>query len=369
MFFYRNAVRPILFRMGRGDPEAAHERTLALLEKWGDSALLRPLLGGLSPVKDPRRVFGLDFPNAVGLAAGMDKDGVALSAWPAMGFGFVEVGTVTWQGQPGNRRPRLYRLPASEALINRMGFNNDGARALAARLRDRPRTPVPLGVSLGKSKVTPLEHAVQDYLASFAALYAHGDYFAVNVSSPNTPGLRSLQDAEHLETLLRAMYEEGVRLSRGARPKPILVKIAPDLTESAIAQALEVCLANGVSGVIAVNTTLGRDGVALADDERAAQAGGLSGAPLREIAVDVVKFVHRETGGRLPVIGVGGIIRPEHAGRLIDAGASLVQLYTGLVYSGPSLVRKAAKAAGRHFYGRGGTPPPRPYPQGGARRG
>lgn len=367
--FYRRAIRPVLFRMGRGDTEAAHDRTLEILADSAQKSWLRPILGGLGPpVRDPRRVFGIDFPNAVGLAAGMDKDGVALQAWPAVGFGFMELGTVTWQAQPGNPRPRLYRLRDSNALINRMGFNNDGARALAARLRSGPRPEVPVGVSLGKSKNTPLEHAVDDYLASFAALYPHADYFAVNVSSPNTPGLRNLQEAEHLNALLHALHAENTHLARGMRPKPVLVKIAPDLTESAIAQALEVCLANGVAGVIATNTTLARDGVAESDVERCAQPGGLSGGPLRNIAKDVVAFVHRETAGRLPIIGVGGIVKPDHAAQLVDAGASLVQLFTGLVYTGPSLVRGAAKAARRRS-GPGAGARPRPYPQGGPRHG
>jgi dihydroorotate dehydrogenase len=265
----------------------------------------------------------------------MDKDGIALPAWPALGFGFVEVGTVTAHAQPGNERPRLFRLPASEAVINRMGFNNAGAAALATRVASLPRPlGVPLGISLGKSKTTPLDRAVDDYLASFKALRDHGDYFAINVSSPNTPGLRDLQDREHLDALLSALVGE----------RPILVKIAPDLADRAIAEVLQVCLDRGAAGVIATNTTLARAGLAAADAHRATEAGGLSGRPLTGRAREVVAFVRRETGGALPVIGVGGILDPDDATRMFDAGADLVQLYTGFIYRGPALVRAIARA-------------------------
>ncbi|MEV1330987.1 quinone-dependent dihydroorotate dehydrogenase [Micromonospora costi] len=332
---FERAVRPVLFRIGGGDAEAAHEWTLRRLAAVSRSPALLAALRARYAVRAPRTVFGVEFPNPVGLAAGMDKNGVALPAWPALGFGFVEVGTVTAHGQPGNPRPRLFRLRESEAVVNRMGFNNAGAEALAARLAALPRPlGVPLGISLGKSKATPIEDAVEDYRASYRALRAHGDYFAVNVSSPNTPGLRSLQDRAHLDALLAALVGE----------KPVLVKIAPDLTEPAIAELLEVCLARGAAGVIATNTTLARDGLAAADRPRGAETGGLSGRPLAARAREVVSFVHRETGGRLPVIGVGGIVDPDDAARMIDAGASLVQLYTGFIYRGPALVRAAARA-------------------------
>ena len=344
---YERMVRPILFRVGRGDPEAAHEKTLSWLSSLSAQTWLVNLMGRVNQVKNPLRVFGLDFPNPVGLAAGLDKNGVAVHAWPGMGFGFMEIGTVTWRPQPGNPRPRLYRLPASKALINRMGFNNDGAQALAERLAGGVKPAIPIGISLGKSKTTPLEQACDDYVASFVELYRFADYFAVNVSSPNTPGLRNLQDAQGLSSILGALREQDARLAAGGPAKPVLVKIAPDLTETAIAEALEVCLAHGVAGIIATNTTLGRDGVSPPDLERAAQPGGLSGGPLRNIAKPVVSFVHRETAGRLPIIGVGGITAPHHAAELVDAGASLVQLYTGFIYSGPKLVRRAAKAARR----------------------
>jgi dihydroorotate dehydrogenase len=328
---FERAVRPALFRLGGGDAETAHEWTLRRLA--GLPPVARRLLAARYAVRAPRRVFGVDFPNPVGLAAGMDKDGRALAAWPALGFGFVEVGTVTAHGQPGNERPRLFRLPAHRAVVNRMGFNNAGAAALAARLdagAAGPSLGVPLGISLGKSKVTPLEDAVDDYVQSFKQLRDHGDYFAVNVSSPNTPGLRALQDREHLDALLAALVGE----------KPVLVKIAPDLTDAAIADLLAVCLERGAAGVIATNTTLGRPG-SLVD----APQGGLSGGPLTARAREVVSFVHRETGGALPIVGVGGILHPDDATRMFDAGAALVQLYTGFVYRGPALVRAIAKAA------------------------
>ncbi|MEV0004866.1 quinone-dependent dihydroorotate dehydrogenase [Micromonospora sp. NPDC050980] len=327
---FERVVRDRLFALGDGDAETAHEWTLARLAGLSR----RPaVLGALRRAyfrASPREVFGVRFPNPVGLAAGMDKNGVALPAWPALGFGFVEVGTVTAHAQPGNPRPRLFRLRDSAAVINRMGFNNAGAEALAARLSALPRPlGVPLGISLGKSKVTALDEAVEDYLASYRALQGHGDYFAVNVSSPNTPGLRSLQDRAHLDALLAALVGE----------KPVLVKIAPDLTEAAVAELLEVCLDRGAAGVIATNTTLGRDGLAPADRARGAESGGLSGRPLTARSRELVAFVHRETGGRLPVIGVGGILDPDDATRMFDAGASLVQLYTGFIYRGPALTR------------------------------
>ncbi|WP_203709208.1 quinone-dependent dihydroorotate dehydrogenase, partial [Actinoplanes digitatis] len=288
MSVFTGAVRPVLFRLGGGDPEKAHEFTLARLAALG--ARSRALLHRRYAVQAPVEAFGVRFPNAVGLAAGMDKNGVALPAWPALGFGFVEVGTVTARAQPGNDRPRLFRLRDSEAVINRMGFNNAGAAALASRLEALGPVGVPLGISLGKSKVTPLEEAVEDYLTSYNLLHGYADYIAVNVSSPNTPGLRTLQDKAAIGALLGALVGRV----------PVLVKIAPDLTDEAVAELLEVCLARGAAGVIATNTTLARDGLAETDRPRAAEAGGLSGRPLTARAREVVRFVHTETGGRLP---------------------------------------------------------------------
>jgi dihydroorotate dehydrogenase len=322
---YRLA-RPLLFRL---DAEEAHEWTLRRL-----AALPPVALAALRRVyarSAPRTVFGVRFPNPVGLAAGLDKDGRALPAWPALGFGFVEVGTVTRHAQPGNPTPRLFRLPASGAVVNRMGFNNAGAAALAVRLAALGPLPVPLGVSLGKSKVTPLDEAVEDYVFSLRAVRPYADYLAVNVSSPNTPGLRALQDRPALAGLLAALRAE-------AGPTPVLVKVAPDLTDHALGEVLEVCAEHGVAGVIATNTTVSREGVAPVEAALAGEAGGLSGRPLAERAREVVTFVAKRS--ELPVIGVGGILVPDDALRLFDAGASLVQLFTGLVYAGPALVRR-----------------------------
>jgi dihydroorotate dehydrogenase len=324
---YRRLVRPVLFRR---DAEAAHEWTLRRLAQLSRRPAALAAARKLFAREAPRTVFGIRFPNPVGLAAGMDKDGRALPAWPALGFGFVEVGTVTRHPQPGNPQPRLFRLPASQAVINRMGFNNAGALALAERLENTGPLPVPLGISLGKSKVTPLAEAVEDYLFSLRALQQHADYVAVNVSSPNTPGLRALQDRAALSDLLAALA--------GETSKPILVKVAPDLTDHALGELLDVCASHGVAGLIATNTTLSREGV------QTAETGGLSGRPLTERAREVVTFIAKRS--ELPVIGVGGLMRPENALRLFDAGASLVQLYTGLIYTGPGLVKGIVRGLG-----------------------
>lgn len=337
---YERLLRPALFRLGRGDPETAHETTLRAMERACGLPGAAATCARLPTPQAPRTVFGVRFPNPVGVAAGLDKDARAVPAWAAMGFGFAELGTVTWHPQPGNPRPRLFRLVHSEAAINRMGFNNAGARAMAARLRALGRPPIPVGISLGKSKVTPVEEAATDYLASLRVLLPYADYVAVNVSSPNTPGLRSLQDRPALLDLLAGLREQ-------AAGTPMLVKIAPDLSEAAVTDVLDVCRERGVAGVIATNTTLARDGLAATDLTVAQEAGGLSGRPLFATALRTVEFVVKETGGELPVIGVGGITCPDDAARMFDVGASLVQLYTGLIYRGPALVRGCVRAAAR----------------------
>ncbi len=340
---YGRVVRPVLFRLGGGDAEVAHERTLRSLELLGRRRgivwALSRTYGALKPGLE-RTVFGVRFPGPVGLAAGMDKNGVALAAWRALGFGFTEVGTVTAHPQPGNERPRLFRAVGSEAIVNRMGFNNWGSAALGRRLEAYGDLGYPLGISIGKSKATPLEDAVEDYVTSLRRLYRYGDYFAVNVSSPNTPGLRSLQDAGQLRELLAALRQETATLAAGNDPKPVLVKIAPDLTDAAVDELLQVCTDERVAGLVATNTTIGRDGLAPGDRVTGAETGGLSGRPLTELSRRMVEYVHKQTGGDLPVIGVGGILDPDDAARMLDAGASLVQLYTGLVYRGPALVRR-----------------------------
>jgi dihydroorotate dehydrogenase len=278
-------------------------------------------------------LFGLNFSNPIGLAAGLDKNGVALPAWAALGFGFIEIGTVTAQAQPGNPKPRIFRLPAEQALINRLGFNNDGADAIAqrlARLRESGRWPaVPVGINIGKSKVTPLEQATDDYLYSFRTLRDFADYITLNISSPNTPGLRELQEPERLSELLSAIGNEA-----GTTPKPLVVKISPDLSGAELKTILTVCEKNGVSGIIATNTTLDHSSIAPQLD----QAGGLSGAPLRDKSTALVREIAAHS--TIPVIASGGIFNAESAGEKFQAGAQLIQLYTGLVYRGPQLLRE-----------------------------
>ncbi len=347
---YRRIARPVLFRAARGDAETVHHRTLHVLSGLARSRRALAVLGAARRAHpSPRTVFGVAFPSAVGLAAGMDKDGIALKAWPALGFGFVEVGTVTAHAQQGNPRPRLFRLTESESIVNRMGFNNAGAAALAATLAKVGPIGVPLGISLGKSKLTPLEAAVGDYLTSLRAVYPYADYIAVNVSSPNTPGLRELQDRGPLDELLAALTAEAGTLawsSQQERPLPVLVKIAPDLDDRAIGELLQVCTDRGIAGVIATNTTLGRAGVTAGETALAAESGGLSGKPLAARALEVVRFVASRSD--LPVIGVGGISSAQDGLRMLDAGASLVQVYSGLVFSGPPLITELNRAiAGR----------------------
>jgi dihydroorotate dehydrogenase len=346
---YRRLIRPALFARAR-DPETIHEdvlRALGFISRF--PALTRALeiaahfaAGSASGPELAREVCGLTFPNPIGLAAGLDKNGVSAPALAALGFGFIELGTVTRFAQPGNPRPRLFRLPDDEALINRMGFNNQGATAMAARLARLPRPGVPVGISLGKSKVTPLDDAVDDYLASLDALHAHGDYFAVNISSPNTPGLRALQERDRLDALLAALSQrlgEHAAAEGRERPKPLLVKVSPDLDDDALAGVVEVCLARRADGLIATNTTVSREGLAHAHDED----GGLSGRPLHARAVRVVQRLRELAGAALPIVGCGGIFTVGDAREFFGAGASLVQLYTGFIYEGPMLPRRLAR--------------------------
>lgn len=338
---YRRFVWPLL---ARSDPESTHERTLRLLERAQrlapGRALLRLLAGRVPP--QPVEVLGLRFPNPLGIAAGFDKDARVVRGLAALGFGHVEVGTLTPRPQPGNPRPRVFRLPEDRALINRLGFPNGGVEAAVPRLQrwaaqDPPARGFVLGVSLGKQKDTPLAEAVEDYRLGLRAVYPWSDYLAVNVSSPNTPGLRKLQGGRYLEHLLGELVREGNELARqhGVTPRPLLVKIAPDLTDPELETILAAVEAAAIPGVIATNTTVSREG--LSRDPRAEETGGLSGRPLEARATEVVARVRQLTGGRLPVIGVGGVEDAAGARRKIDAGASLVQLYTGLVYQGPGV--------------------------------
>ncbi len=338
---YRTVVRPGLFRAHGGDPELIHESLIGFLGGLGPAGrgALRLLTG--KPTS-PVTVAGIRFPGRVGVAAGLDKDARAVTAWSSLGFGFAELGTVTALAQPGNDRPRLYRLRASKAIINRMGFNNAGAKALADRLYDlgvrrgEPTCGIPLGISIGKSKVTPVEDAVPDYVASLRMLAPYADYIAINVSSPNTPGLRSLQDGGMLADLLSSLTREASQIAHPLGPVPIFVKIAPDLSDAQLDQVIEVIAGHGGRGIIATNTTLRRDGLAAVGQASAEQAGGLSGAPLTTRALEVVRRITAST--TLPVIGVGGIMTPDDAERMMDAGARLVQVYTGFIYSGVGLV-------------------------------
>ena len=337
---YRRLVRPVLFRSAGGDPERVHEATLRMISRVGEHPRARSALAAvLARGRQPVTVAGIAFPGRVGVAAGLDKNGVGVKAWGALGFGFAELGTVTAQAQPGNAAPRLFRLPGEQAIINRMGFNNLGAAALAARLaaagvaRGNGAVGIPLGISLGKTKATPLEDATADYLTSFRVLAPYADYVAVNVSSPNTPGLRSLQDAAALQDLVGTLVAEAGRAA--APPVPVFVKLAPDLTEDALEELLGVCAGAGAAGLIATNTTLARDALA-ADHPHRHEAGGLSGAPLAVRAREVVGFLTRRTD--LPVIGVGGILTRDDGQAMLDAGAALLQVYSGYIYRGPALV-------------------------------
>ena len=327
---YRSLVRPLLFRL---PPETAHEFALHSL-----SLLPSRIVARHSSTSNPISRFGLSFQNPVGLAAGFDKNGIALQPLAALGFGFIEAGTVTFHPQPGNPRPRLFRLAEDQALINRAGFNNEGAAAFAERVaRNRPECV--LGVSIGKSKITPLEEATLDYLASFELVYNVADYIAVNVSSPNTPHLRELQQSQQLAALLSALQTRGRELhERHQRRVPLLVKLSPDLERSDLEMIVEVIQSLQIDGIIATNTTISRE--KLRTDQKivaAAGEGGLSGKPLKSRSTQMIAHLFELTRGQTPLIGVGGIFTAEDAWEKICAGASLVQLYTGFIYQGPNI--------------------------------
>jgi dihydroorotate dehydrogenase len=358
---YKIGIRPLLFSGLKADPEQVHYQTLRLLNWLDDdhhiwSHWARQSLVQLCRFQHPalvQSIWGLPFINPLGLAAGFDKDGVAAGIWSSFGFGFAELGTVTLHAQPGNPPPRLFRLPLDQAALNRMGFNNQGAAALTARLtqkeqdwRQRPDHspaqmlhPIPLGINLGKSKITPLEEAAQDYLGSFRLLKHLGDYFVVNVSSPNTPGLRSLQAAAQLDPILSLLQQEN------QGQKPLLVKIAPDLEWAEIEAVLNLAQTHQLAGIIATNTTIRRDQlktetIAATGQPVSAEAGGISGAPVRDRATEVIRFIYQQTEGRLPIVGVGGIFTAEDAWEKLTAGASLLQVYTGWIYEGPWMVQR-----------------------------
>jgi len=342
---YEKVLRPAFFSLG---PERAHELAVLAMTQLGRFGPVCRVLEHFNQLpaarSRPIEVFGLKFPNAVGLAAGFDKNATGWPAAAALGFGHIEVGTITAHGQPGNPKPRVFRYPKEEAVINRMGFNNAGADAIAAHLAKLPKPGqhrIPVGINLGKTKLTPLDQAVEDYLASFARLADYADYLVLNVSSPNTPDLRKLQDEDRLRELLGAISGANRdRVTTGRSRKPVLLKIAPDLTFPQIDAVLAAIAEFGLDGIIATNTTLARPGVFASVD----QAGGLSGKPVRKRSTEIINYIFRATGGRLPIIGVGGIHSPADAGEKLDAGATLVQIYTGMIFRGPFFARDLAWA-------------------------
>ena len=340
-------ARPLLFRM---DPEAAHDLTLDALARLQNSPLQAAWHN--TQVSDPIELAGLRFPNRVGLAAGLDKNARCIDAFAGMGFGFVEVGTVTPKGQPGNPKPRMFRLPQAQALINRLGFNNEGLDAFLAHVqrarvrRHAGRSPIVLGLNIGKNAATPIERATDDYLACLEGVYPHADYVTVNISSPNTKNLRSLQSDEALDALLGALAQRRQALAeRHGRRVPLFVKIAPDLDESQVALIAATLRRQGMDGVVATNTTLARD--AVKGMPHGEETGGLSGSPVFEASNRVIRQLRAALGAGFPIIGVGGIFSGADAVAKIEAGADVVQVYTGLIYRGPALVSEVAHALKR----------------------
>ena len=352
---YKFSWLPLLFQRFKVDPEIAHHQTLKTLA-W----MAQPTRYWAEPVRrmaeawcehncqlaSPRlsqTLWQKSFANPLGLAAGFDKDGSAAAAWPLMGFGFAELGTVTCHPQPGNPKPRLFRLPQDRAGLNRMGFNNQGSLALAKQLKELPLTDdFPRGINLGKSKITPLEDAAADYLQSFERLQHQGDYFVVNVSSPNTPGLRSLQAKSQLEPILVALQ------TANTQQRPLLIKIAPDLAWEDIDDILDLAQQHHLAGIIATNTTISKEHlitkyIDATGNLVTAEAGGISGAPVRQRSTEVIRYIYQKTNGQLPIIGVGGIFTADDAWEKLTAGASLLQVYTGWVYEGPWMVKNVLK--------------------------
>lgn len=337
---YRIFVRPFLFLF---PPELIHHLTFQLLKVAGAVGLLSlyKLFFQVTDSRLERKFFGITFPNPVGLAAGFDKDARLINELANFGFGFIEIGTLTPKAQPGNDKPRLFRLPKDQALINRMGFNNEGVDAAVRRLKHR-KSRIIVGGNIGKNKVTPNEQALEDYQYCFEALYPYVDYFVVNVSSPNTPNLRALQEKEPLKQLMN-----GVRAlnDKKPKPKPVLLKIAPDLNEDQLMDVVDILRETKTDGVIATNTTISREGLQTDTNRIAAIGnGGLSGKPLTNRATEVISFLRQQLGPDFPIIGVGGIMTPEDALEKIKAGANLIQVYTGFVYEGPGFVKRINRA-------------------------
>jgi dihydroorotate dehydrogenase len=338
---YRYLVRPVLFLF---PPETIHHIVFftirVLFAIPGVGALTRKIYR-VDDKRLERKLFGLTFANPVGLAAGFDKDAKAFNELGNYGFGFIEIGTLTPKGQPGNEKPRMFRLPADQGLINRMGFNNAGVEKAVKNL-GRNKHRVIIGGNIGKNKLTPNEEAINDYVKCFNVLFDHVDYFVVNVSSPNTPNLRALQDKEPLSFILSKLKSLNALRER---PKPILLKIAPDLSKEQLNDIVDIVATTGIDGLIATNTTIDRGNLKTPREKvEAIGAGGLSGKPLASRAVEVVRYLHERSGGKFPIIGVGGIHSPEDAVNMLKAGASLVQIYTGFIYEGPGLVKRINKA-------------------------
>lgn len=328
---YKQFLRPILFKY---DPEQVHYFTFSMVSKLSKIPGFSSLVKKLYEVNDPRlerEVFGLKFKNPVGLAAGFDKDAKLFQELSNFGFGFIEIGTLTPKGQEGNPKKRLFRLKEDQAIINRMGFNNGGVTEAVERLKSNKG--VLIGGNIGKNKLTPNEEAVSDYEICFEALFDYVDYFVVNVSSPNTPNLRALQDKEPLQNLLQTLQNKN---NAKAKPKPILLKIAPDLTDEQLLDIIDIVNTTKIAGVIATNTTLSREGL---QSENRMEMGGLSGKPLTKRSTEVIRFLADKSNHSFPIIGVGGIHTAEDALEKLDAGASLIQLYTGFIYEGPALIK------------------------------
>lgn len=356
MDIYKAGIRPLLFSGFNADPEFLHTQVMRLvqwLETHPNHSIARSLKHQTRQIccyAHPaleQTFWGCSFKNPLGLAAGFDKNGIGAGFWADLGFGFAELGTVTLHAQPGNPQPRLFRLLQDEAVLNRMGFNNQGAAAMAQRLqargwgeqRQQGEQRFPIGINLGKSKITPLEEAVSDYVGSFRQLKPYGDYFVVNVSSPNTPGLRSLQATEQLEPILATLQQEN------QGEKPLLVKIAPDLEWEEITAIVSLAQTHQLAGIIATNTTIRRDHLKTqileaTGNPMTEEAGGISGAPVRDRSTEVIRLIYQQTQGELPIIGVGGIFTAEDAWEKITAGASLLQVYTGWIYEGPGMIKR-----------------------------
>lgn len=344
MGIYQKLIKPLLFKQ---EPERAHTLAVFTLKMIGEVRPLASLMKYWNHTQmEPIKLFGLSFPNHIGIAAGFDKNAECFKAAGAFGFGHIEIGTITQHRQPGNPKPRLFRFPEQEAVINRMGFNNDGAQLISERLEKHyskyKSNNIPLGINIGKSQITPIEEAYVDYVNSFNRLANYADYFTINVSSPNTPGLRELQGKEQLLNLLGALKKANIERSRKLRSKeiPMLLKIAPDLSFAQIDSILEIIQDLGFDGIVATNTTIKRP----ESFESIDCAGGLSGKPLLSFSKNIIKYISLQTRGKLPIIGAGGIMDPSSAETMMDAGASLLQVYTGLIYKGPFLGKEIANA-------------------------